>query len=92
METQEQTINLWRIGEESEIFAAHSEQEVREYYSKLAGKYADEGLQSLFEKIPDSELDSEFDFYDDGEKRRTTLRKLAADIAIIPTQICSSYL
>ena len=93
MGTQEQVISLWRIGEESEIFAAYSEEQVRDYYIKLVGnKEADEAFGCLFEKIPETEMDAEFDFNDDGDKSRTTLRKLATGMAIVPTQVCSSYL
>jgi hypothetical protein len=54
-------------------------------------KEADEAFACLFEEVPESELDAEFELNDDGEKKRTTLRKFASAMEIVPTQVFSSY-
>lgn len=90
-EGRERAVNLWRIGEYSEVYAAHSEKEMLDYFLKLVGaEEAIEAVASMFERVSDNELDVEFEFDNDGERTRTTWRKLAADMDV-PCQVSSSY-
>lgn len=92
METQ--TIRVWQIGPDgTEYYAAHSEEEMKRFYRQLLGPrdkaIADDDLSLYFEEVTD--LDEEFDFNDDGEKTKTTWRKLAESSGELPTQISTGY-
>ena len=84
-------IRVWQIGPDgTEYYAAHSEQEMREYYLNIVGReMGEEDLRDYFEEV--TGLDIEFDFNDDGEKKRTTWRKLAEKCDELPCQISTGY-
>jgi hypothetical protein len=84
-------VRVWQIGPDgTEYYAAHSEEEMKQWYRENVGDESAEGdLRDYFEEVTD--LDAEFDFNDDGEKTRTTWRKLAEDQAHLPTQISTGY-
>lgn len=88
----EKPVRVWQIGPDgTEYYAARSEEEMKAYYRQIVGddESCDEDLRDHFEEVKD--LDAEFDFNDDGEKTRTTWRKLAEDQAHLPTQISTGY-
>ena len=83
-------VRVWQIGPDgTEYYAAHSEEEMIAYYKSLGTDTEEEDLRDYFEEVTD--LDTEFDFNDDGEKKRTTWRKLAEEQATLPTQISTGY-
>ena len=82
-------IHVWQIGPDgTEYYAAHSEKEMREWYSTLTDT-AEIDLRDYFEEVTD--IDSEFDFNDDGEMKRMTWRKLAEDCSELPCQLSTGY-
>ncbi len=85
-------IKVFVVGpDNTEIFAAHSESELRSWYINLVGKeQMEEDFEEGFYEIED--IDSEVEFFDEdlGEKVNSTWRRLAED-AILPTQISSGY-
>ena len=90
----ETTIRVWQIGPDgTEYYAARSEQEMRDWYRALFGPGeqidCEEDLRDHFEEITD--IDAEMDFNDDGEKKRTTWRKLAEEYAELPCQLSTGY-
>lgn len=88
METQ--TIRVFVIGSDgTEVYAAHSVEEMAEWYRKLMGKDAEEDLGDYFQELTD--IDSEFDFDDDGTKVKTSWRKLAAERHDLPCQLSTAY-
>ena len=83
-------IKVWSIGESSELYAAHSEEEMRSYYAELVGEEeAAEALASHFEEVPD--LDAECEYDDDGVKKWLSYRQLIEMNGPVPTQISTSY-
>jgi hypothetical protein len=84
------TIRVWQIGPDgTEYFAARSEEEMRAYYT-LQSDTAEEDLRDHFEEVEN--MDAEFDFDDDGEKKRMTWRKLAEEhLGCLPCQISTGY-
>lgn len=85
------TIRVWQIGpDRTEYYAAHSEEEMRAYYrlnsdpATCESDLADE-MQEVIN------LDEEFVFDDDGEKVKTTWRKLAESCGTLPCQISTGY-
>ena len=84
-------IKVFCIGpDETEYYAANSKEELRQYYIQLVGAQQAEEDFANFREIPKSELDVEFEFNDDGVKRRTTWRKEIAG-AKVPCQISTGY-
>src|ERR1017187_5068648 len=71
-------IKVWSIGEESELFAAHSEAEVRSFYSKQVGEPgAAEALADHFEEVASGDsLDDEREYDCDGVKKMLSFRQL----------------
>jgi hypothetical protein len=93
-ETKQETIRVWQIGPDgTEYFAANSEDEMKQYYRQMLGArekaQADHDLIHHFEEVGD--LDEEFEFDDDGEKRMTTWRRLAQSASELPCQISTGY-
>lgn len=85
-------IRVWQIGPDgTEYFAARTEEEMRAYYRLNSDPdTCEEDLRDNFEEVLD--LDAEFDFDDDGEKKKTTWRKLAEENSDqIPCQISTGY-
>lgn len=84
-------IHVYLIGSDgTEYYAAHSEQEMRDWYLRTIGDdSAVEDLRDEFEEVTD--IDSEFDFNDDGEMKRTTWRKLAEECNELPCQLSTGY-
>jgi hypothetical protein len=85
------TIRVWQIGPDgTEYYAAHSQEEMKAYYRQNYALDTCEGdLRDYFEEVQN--IDAEFDFNDDGEKRRTSWRKLAEECASLPCQISTGY-
>jgi hypothetical protein len=85
-------MRVWCIGPDgTEYYCARSEEEMRAYYISLIGEAeAHEDLEEYFEEVPDSKMDEEFEYDLDGEKIRTTWRKLLEGVKE-PTQISSGY-
>jgi hypothetical protein len=84
-------VKVWQIGPDgTEYYAAHSEEEMKKYYREICGseEHCEEDLREHFEEI--TNLDAEFDFNDEGEKKRMTWRKLAEDQEL-PCQISTGY-
>ena len=87
METQ--TVRVFVIGSDgTEVYAAHSVEEMAGWYRKLMGTDAEEDLNNYFQELTD--IDSEFDFDDDGEKTKTSWRKLAEG-RDLPCQLSTGY-
>ena len=89
-------VRVWCIGSDgTEYFAAHSEEEMRQYYIDLMGTggrdQAEDDLLNYFDEVPEEELDVEFNFNNDGTLERTTWRKLVAEEIDVPTQISTGY-
>lgn len=85
-----ENVRVWSIGESSELFAAHSEEEMRNYYTKMVGKGdAERAFADHFEEQTDFESAYEYD--DEGKKALLTLRDLINMNAPAPCQISSSY-
>lgn len=94
MDTATKAFRVWQIGPDgTEYFAAHSEEEMKEYYRTMLGprekQLAEHDLKHHFEEVLD--LDTEFDFEDDGEKTRSTWRKIVETGAKLPCQISTGY-
>lgn len=86
----DEKIRVWSIGEDSELFAAHSEEEVRSYYTDMVGNAdAEQAFDDHFEELPDLDLAHEYD--NDGKKEILTLRELIEMNAPPPCQISTSY-
>ena len=84
-------IHIYRIGSDgTEYYAAHSEEEMRQYYREICGTedYCEEDLKERFEEVTD--IDTEFDYSEDGKKIKTTWRKLA-EASQMPCQISTGY-
>lgn len=82
-------IKVWQIGPDgTEYYAARSEQEMREWYAGISDT-AEEDLRDYFEPVED--IDTEFDFNDEGEMKKTTWRKLAEESSELPNQLASGY-
>ena len=76
METK--TIKVFVIGSDgTEVYAAHSVEEMAASYRELMGQDAEDDLDNYFRELTD--IDSEFDFDDDGEKKKATWRRLAEE-------------
>jgi hypothetical protein len=85
----DKSVRVWQIGPDgTEYYSAHSEEEMKKYYRSLGTDTCEEDLRDHFEEVTD--LDAEFEFDDDGERSRTTWRKLAESMPI-PTQISTGY-
>lgn len=86
-------VRVWCIGSDrTEFFAAHSEEEMRQYYTRMVGKsQAEEDFAEYFTEVPEAVLDVEIELDDDGKKLMTTWRKQADSATIIPTQISTGY-
>jgi len=84
------TIKVWQIGPDgTEYYAARSEQEMRDWYRLHSPDTADEDLSQHFEEVED--IDSKFEFNDDGEIRKVSWRELAEECAELPNQLSSGY-
>jgi hypothetical protein len=80
-------IRAWHIGEYGEIYAAQSEEEVRNFLIGLIGETeSKESIEDCFEELTPQELNQEVEF----EGCKTTLRKVAEDCEL-PTQISTCY-
>lgn len=91
-----QNVRVWQIGTDgTEYYAASSVKEMKRWYMQLAGTNKDDharherDLREHFEEVED--IDAEFDFNDDGEKRITTWRKLAQECKELPCQLSTGY-
>lgn len=84
-------IKVFQIGPDgTEYYAAHSEEEMREYYKGLVDEEtATEDLRDYFDPVKN--IDEEFDFNDDGENKKTTWRKLAEECVELPCQLRTGY-
>lgn len=83
-------VKVWSVGEDSELYAAKSEQELRAYLDETLGKEdAAEAVAAHFEELTD--LDDEREFYCDGEVKWLSYRQLIAMNDPAPTQISTSY-
>jgi len=84
-------VKVFQIGPDgTEYYAAHSEQEMRDWYAKtVGGPEAAEDLQSYFEEVTD--IDVEFNFSDEGKERRMTWRQLVLECDELPCQISTGY-
>lgn len=92
MNTATDTVRIWCIGGDgTEYYAAHSEEEMRQFYVWLVGKEdAERDMADHFSEVPQSAMDVEFDWDDDGKKIKTTWRK-QVEGAHIPCQISTGY-
>lgn len=53
-------VRAWHIGEYGEVYAAHSEEEIKAYYIGLVGRQqADEDFESEFRELTDEEMRAE---------------------------------
>jgi hypothetical protein len=86
-------VKVWSIGESSELYAAHSEEEVKRYYTELVGEEdAAEGLKCHFELVAEGDgLDDEHEYDDEGVKKTLSFHQLIAMNGPVPTQISTSY-
>lgn len=86
-------IKVWSIGEDSELFAGHSEEEVKRFYTTLVGE--DDALQAIedhFELVAEGEsLNDEHEYNCDGAKRMLSFRQLIELCGSMPMQISTSY-
>lgn len=82
-------IHVYCIGSDgTEIYAAHSEEEMKAWYRELVGEEtATEDLADYFEEITD--IDTKFQFNDDGETVAATWRELAMR-GDIPAQLSTT--
>jgi len=86
------TIRVWQIGPDgTEYFAAHSEDEMKDYYRRTMGigPETERDLTRHFEEVEN--LDEEFAFNDDGHLTNTTWRTLAESASSLPCQISTGY-
>ena len=86
-------IHVYHIGEYGEVFAAHSEQEVKDYYRDLYSytqEEADKRFADEFREITDLDTPFKMKDSDDGSEAMTTWRKLAEDCDL-PTQLSTMY-
>ena len=85
-------IRVWCIGGDgTEYYAAHSLEELGQFYLGLVGwQQLLEDVSSGFRELSNTELDAKFDFDEDGVVRRTSFRKLAKE-AKLPNQISTGY-
>ena len=80
------------IGEESELFAARSEKEVREFYVELVGQ--DDAAEAFESDFTERDLAEEWEFDFDGVRKTMTLAELLRDIhahTAMPNQVSTSY-
>jgi len=84
-------IRVWQIGPDgTEYYAARSEKEMRAYYRHNSDPATCESdLREEFHEVTD--LDEQFEFNDDGEKKLTTWRELAESAGVLPCQISTGY-
>lgn len=83
-------VKVWSVGEDSELYAAKYEQELRAYLEETLGKEdAAEAFAAHFEEVTD--LDEEREYDDDGQKKWLSYRQLIAMNGPVPTQISTSY-
>ena len=89
-----EAVRLWRIGESSEVYAAHSEEQVKAYMTKILGEEEARGcIADLFEEIPESDFDIELPWTDEnGIKSKSTWRRQIAEYKTIPCQISTGYI
>ena len=86
-------IRVWCIGGDgTEYYAAHSLEELGQFYLDLVGwQQLLEDVSSGFRELSKAQLDAKFDFSEeDGTVRRTSFRKLAKD-AKLPNQLSTGY-
>ena len=82
-------VKVFQIGPDgTEYYAARSEEEMREWYKTISDT-AEEDLRDYFEEVTD--IDTKFQFNDDGEVRSVSWRDLAMECAELPCQLSSSY-
>lgn len=89
METKE--LHIYHIGEYGEVFAAHSEQEAKDYYRDLSSftqEEAEERFADEFSEVAD--LDTPFNYNFDEGPSLTTWRELAEGCNL-PTQLSTMY-
>jgi hypothetical protein len=86
-------VRVWCIGsEKTEYYAAHSEEEMRQFYIEMVGKkHAEEDMAAWFQEVPESELDTEFDLGEEGNHVKTTWQKLIQLHETIPAQIKTAF-
>jgi hypothetical protein len=86
---RELTTRVWCIGaSRTEYYAAHSEEELRDFYAEMAGKkHAEEDFAAYFKEVPETQLDTEFELEADGKTIKTTWRKLVDLHESIPALI-----
>jgi len=85
-------VRVWCIGaENTEYYAAYSEEEMRQFYIEMVGsKHAEEDFAACFEEVPVSELDVEFELVEQGKHVKTSWLKLIALHESIPALIRTS--
>lgn len=86
-------LKVWSIGENTELYAAHSEEEVKKYYRELVGdEEAEEAFADHFELVAEGEsLDEEAEYDCDGEKKMVSFRQLIQMNGPVPTMVSTSY-
>lgn len=83
-------IRCWHIGEIGEIYVAHNEKELRDWYPTLVGaEQAESDLPAEFRELTDAEMDAEAEDPDTGEM--FSWRKIASESVYIPNQIGTMY-
>lgn len=85
-------LKVWSIGEESELFAARSEEEVRAFYTELVGQ--DEATEAFESDFTERDLAEEREFDFDGVKKTMTLAELLRNVHAhtdMPNQVSTSY-
>lgn len=91
-EAKRKPVHVWQIGPDgTEYFAAYSEEEMRTWYRECVGddERRKDDLRDYFEEVAD--LDTEFEFNDDGIRITTTWRKIAESEPQLPAQISTDY-
>lgn len=88
-----QKVRVWCIGpDKTEFYAAHSEEQMREFYLEMVGrKHAEADFAAYFQEVPESELDTEFDLGGEGNPVKMTWRKLIQLHETIPAQIKTAF-
>lgn len=87
------SLRFWSIGEDTEIFVANNEEEMRDWYITMSGEGGLEEIKEHFEEITGDELDKVIPYFDSdaGITRQVSLRALATEYRVVPNQIATSY-
>lgn len=89
--SNEQEVHVYVIGSDgTEVYAAHSREQMEEWYRKTGSDYAEEDLRDHFEEIADIDTPMIFKNEESGNLETTTYRALALD-SDLPTQLLTSY-